>query len=478
MLHVRVHLSSSQIAIDAVLSSDSGGSRTLAAASLVDRNAMNLETCFAFCDQGGFNFAGVEFGSECYCDYAVQFPGTLSDVENCNMPCVGNSSQTCGAGDFLDVYWNGHPLPVIPTDLHGSSFLPWKYQGCFADNITDRVFPYQEIDTLPWNPGFCVVACETRGFTFAGLEFGNQCWCGHSLPVSPLLSDIECQMACAGNTSQICGGPERLTVYMAVDGLLCLAETQTPGFNLVAVYVDDTSTSRTLAGASFSDASMTVESCLAFCSNGGFNLAGVEYGSECYTGAIASDASCNMPCSGDVTERCGAGNFLDLYWNGEPLPVAPATVGTWQYQGCFADNVNSRALPHRQTISGVTIETCTAACKASGYSVAGLEFGQECWCNFQLPTTSLLGNSDCQTACLANTEEFCGGSSKLTVYADTSLTQTCLSSTRATPFNLQAVFTSPPTTGPASLPLHILIVTTVPMTSWDVLTVRANPPSV
>ncbi|KAJ7498560.1 WSC domain-containing protein [Mycena latifolia] len=223
---------------------------------------------------------------------------------------------------------------------------------------------------------------------------------------------------------------------------------------------------------------MTVESCLAFCTSGGFNFAGVEFGSECYCdqalqdpATLSSPGNCNMPCSGNSTELCGAGNFVDVYWNGL-LPVVPQTVGTWQYKGCFSDSVTSRALPHLQTISdGVTIESCTAACKANAFGVAGLEVGLECWCSSSLPTSTLLSGTDCHTACVANSTEFCGGSSKLSVYED-SAGEVCLSTTRATNFNLQAVYFTPPTTGPASVPLHVVIVNTVTLVSWSILSVR------
>ncbi|KAJ6475664.1 hypothetical protein DFH09DRAFT_1217293 [Mycena vulgaris] len=46
----------------------------------------------------------------------------------------------------------------------------------------------------------------------------------------------------------------------------------------------------------------------------------------------------------------------------------------------------------------------------------------------------------------------------------------CLSTTRATDFNLQAVYFTPPTTGPVSVPLHVSIVNTVPRESWSILT--------
>ena len=34
----------------------------------------------------------------------------------------------------------------------------------------------------------------------------------------------------------------------------------------------------------------------------------------------------------------------------------------------------------------VTVETCTAACKASNFAIAGLEYGGEC-CTYNQPTT-------------------------------------------------------------------------------------------
>ncbi|KAJ7368760.1 WSC domain-containing protein [Mycena albidolilacea] len=225
---------------------------------------------------------------------------------------------------------------------------------------------------------------------------------------------------------------------------------------------------------------MTVESCIAFCSAGGFSLAGVEFGHECFcdhalqpTGVPTSATNCNQACSGDSTELCGAGNFIDVYWNGTPRPGVPQQVGTWNYLGCFPDAVSSRQIPNLHTISGgVTIESCTSACKASGFSVAGLEFGQECWCGSSPPSTTLLSDSDCSTTCAANTSEICGGSSKLTVFEDPT-GQICLNKTLSANFNLAAVFVVPPTTGAASVPLHVLMIQTVTLVSWSILTVRS-----
>ena len=59
---------------------------------------------------------------------------------------------------------------------------------------------------------------------------------------------------------------------------------------------------------------------------------------------IASAASnvsmsdCNMLCTGDSSEFCGAGNRLNVYWSGAqppPGPIVVPSVGNWSSLGCY-----------------------------------------------------------------------------------------------------------------------------------------------
>ncbi|KAJ7287142.1 WSC domain-containing protein [Mycena rebaudengoi] len=170
---------------------------------------------------------------------------------------------------------------------------------------------------------------------------------------------------------------------------------------------------------------MTIEKCIAFCEAGGFGFAGVEFGSECYcdhapqaSGLPVALTECNVPCAGDATEFCGAGNRLNLFTDGSALPTLPQEVGPWEYQGCFADSINPRTLPNNiATADGkVTVESCITACRVNGFSVAGMEFGLECWCANALPTALALGDDQCRMACVAEPTEFCGGFSRIQVY--------------------------------------------------------------
>lgn len=194
---------------------DFAGSRTLAADTFAN-STMTIEKCQAFCDAGSFGFAGVEFGSECYCDYSIQFPSVATTAASCNVPCGGNANQTCGGPSVINLFSSGKPLPTIPTTVVGPNTTSWAYQGCFTDNsIGNRTFPlHLEPLTGGVTPQTCVNTCFTAGQTFAGVEFGSECWCGTATNVNATkVADVQCGTACTVNPAFFCGDSNRLNVW-------------------------------------------------------------------------------------------------------------------------------------------------------------------------------------------------------------------------------------------------------------------------
>lgn len=60
----------------------------------------------------------------------------------------------------------------------------------------------------------CVAACQADNFPLAGLEFATQCFCGTEISgTGAPATDNGCNMVCQGNSSTLCGGPDRLNVY-------------------------------------------------------------------------------------------------------------------------------------------------------------------------------------------------------------------------------------------------------------------------
>lgn len=70
----------------------------------------------------------------------------------------------------------------------------------------------------------CVKYCSGSGYTYAGLEYSTQCFCGNELastgePVAGLLGI--CGMPCSGDSSEICGGYGALSIYKACGSGAC-----------------------------------------------------------------------------------------------------------------------------------------------------------------------------------------------------------------------------------------------------------------
>ena len=55
----------------------------------------------------------------------------------------------------------------------------------------------------------CLTQCSSgAGNVFAGLEYGRECWCAPDLnSFANKLPDANCTLPCAGNTTEVCGGP-------------------------------------------------------------------------------------------------------------------------------------------------------------------------------------------------------------------------------------------------------------------------------
>jgi len=66
----------------------------------------------------------------------------------------------------------------------------------------------------------CIGACNSGGFPVAGLELGQECWCGQNIgngtvPIDP----NTCNITCPGDTTEICGGTNATLVYYNPNGI-------------------------------------------------------------------------------------------------------------------------------------------------------------------------------------------------------------------------------------------------------------------
>ncbi|KAF9049496.1 copper radical oxidase with WSC domains [Hymenopellis radicata] len=431
---------------------DVAGVRTLSASTYTDTKNMTVGNCISFCENQDYIYAGVEFSQECYCGNTINIDDTNATATDCNMPCTGNALETCGAGGRLNLFWSGATPP--PPPVTSPKVGDWTSIGCFSDNVNGagRSLPVGADLAGPATIRTCTAACFASGYQFAGAEFAAELRIGSSGNFFPRAC-IDCSMVCAGNSSEFCGGPNRLTVYNytgtdlppitnpggggggagaapvvnVYDGL--------PGtWNYSACYIDNAH-GRIFENAIGPNATTTVESCVNSCIAGNYSVAGIEFGVNCGNRLIngaepAIENTCNMGCGGNSTEACGGPNRLSVYSSSKNITVLPVPTvlndtnilpKNWTYAGCYTDENNGRVLPWQIIWEhNATVEACVNQCSTFGYTAASLEYGQECYCgdisDIQANGATLAPETDCSFQCSGDPIHLCGGGLRMTTY--------------------------------------------------------------
>lgn len=229
----------------------------------------------------------------------------------------------------------------------------YRYLGCFQENTPNR-----QLETQLWGNGYagaengnCITACAQarKNFKYAATQYQGECWCGNKLPRVQATED-QCGYVCNGNDTQICGGDGLFHIEGAFMSLFGDSERQDNDSSSTTISTPDTPTptptpiptpvntpvhntgnglfrfmgcfNEPVGGRALlqltGDDELTVSRCLDMCS--AYPYAGMEYARECWCGSVLGDgakngslADCNMPCAGNASEYCGAGNRLELF---------------------------------------------------------------------------------------------------------------------------------------------------------------------
>ncbi|VDB83101.1 unnamed protein product [Peniophora sp. CBMAI 1063] len=435
---------------------DNPGARTLTGPSFVNTTGMTIESCVRFCDAQSAIYAGTEFAQECYCGDTFSNGGTNASLTDCNTPCTGNASETCGAGGRLSVYWSGEQPP--PAPVTAPSVGLWVSLGCYNDSTASR-----SLSVVPAITGgssnnsiqSCTAACFALGYHLAGAEFADECYCDTELRNGATSTPLtDCSMTCSGNSSEFCGGPSRLNVYNYTganlppikpvggggDGggastpLFPVTTGLPTGWAYNACWVDNAH-GRILPTEFPDNATLTVEGCVESCVSQNYTVAGMEFSTQCFCGqelingaVVGTESSCSNACGGNSTEACGGPDRMSIYTSSKNLTALPVPVtqntslpGQFKYVGCLAEPGAQRVFPYQIINTNNNSATaCLTQCAAFGYPAAGMEFGDECWCGDVADIAqnggTMAPETDCNAPCSGDPIHLCGGSQRLSLY--------------------------------------------------------------
>ncbi|XP_032864127.1 WSC domain-containing protein 2 [Tyto alba] len=193
-----------------------------------------------------------------------------------------------------------------------------RYIGCYVDNTRRRTlrgvsfFDYKKMTVFR-----CQDNCAERGYLYAGLEFGAECYCGHKVQAANA-SESECNMECKGERSNICGGVNRLSIYR-----LELAQESARRYGS-AIFrgcfhrPDNISIALPVSQLMLN---MSVDKCVDFCTEKEYPLSALA-GTTCRCGFPTTlftlheredEQLCAQKCAGEEFESCGTAEYLLVY---------------------------------------------------------------------------------------------------------------------------------------------------------------------
>ncbi|KAF2404432.1 WSC-domain-containing protein [Trichodelitschia bisporula] len=196
------------------------GQRVLSALTFTNTTNMTVQMCQAYCTAGGYKYAGLEIGNQCFCDnYLLNNPVINTGSVNqgmCYYQCPGNKLNYCGGQARLDIYNNTAsaqlPFPSVQP-VSGT----YTTKGCYKEAASGyRALSGASLANNNMTVDVCAKYCLGRLFNFFGVEYGRECYCGASLNSTGAAPDSDCVTRCMGNSGQTqsyCGGNSRLILY-------------------------------------------------------------------------------------------------------------------------------------------------------------------------------------------------------------------------------------------------------------------------
>ncbi|CAB1348071.1 unnamed protein product, partial [Coregonus sp. 'balchen'] len=141
----------------------------------------------------GYQFAGLEYGSECYCGNHITSLRVRD--EECNLDCKGEKGSPCGGVGRLSVF---KVEDVLPGQRR---YRNVRYRGCFREPENSTSTSLVHVLQPNLTSQFCIEACMNKEFPLAMLR-SPDCFCGYATPDFTLHEPAEEEHCSQRNTTE------------------------------------------------------------------------------------------------------------------------------------------------------------------------------------------------------------------------------------------------------------------------------------
>ena len=306
--------------------------------------------------------------------------------------------------------------PALPSKRDSTIPAGWSYYGCVEESWDERLLEGFAFSSSALTPLQCLTECQRRGYTLAGTEYGDECYCGNEFVGSGgnKTSDAECDMPCQGDSTETCGEAWLLSMYSYSgsnsSGSCTTTTVSTDNSTSTSVAATSTATSPVETSNSTLVADPTPSNATAS------NTTEIANATATVSSSIVSDAATTASTTATATTTSSAAS----------ASVTASDSSEWYALGCAIDT-SSRILSGYALDgqSDMTIDSCLELCEDQGYSFAGVEFGDECYCGNSIPGNVTYSDDACNVVCSGDSSETCGGSWALDLYELVSSNSSC-----------------------------------------------------
>ncbi|KAG8628847.1 hypothetical protein KVT40_002712 [Elsinoe batatas] len=460
-------------------------------------NILTAEYCKDYCK--GYNLFGLQYASECYCGTTIDTSAKLVNDSDCGMTCKGNNSQYCGSGSRMQVYrlaslpspstttttsvslststslvsidpaaspttstttTSASPTPTGPSNPPTVGF--YSYQGCWTE-VPGRALPQMTFANSSNTNQLCGRFCA--GYTWFATQYTNECFCGNTLHKdSAPATDGRCNMRCAADQWQICGGPNGLSLYKYNETLALSSSTTSTTTTsstttttsslttttIVSTLTTTTSTSSlttTSAGSppnfpvpssSLTTTSTTTSTSIIPTTTTTTTLpptttttlspttTSTTSATPVPTTTTTTTTTPPPTTTASPTTTTAITTTLRTTTSSKPTPtVVPfiynSTMGNYTSLGCYSEKPNARALPQLYYNTSMSVPLCAQRAATLKYKYFGLEYATECWMGNVLDSAAVpLNQTKCAMMCPGDQGTYCGAGISLQLYNLTS----------------------------------------------------------
>ncbi len=141
---------------------------------------------------------------------------TASTVSNSISVSTSGTTSATSVSPSTSSSTSAKPSPTGPQTV--TNLAGWNYLGCWTEATNTRALNGKLLPITAANTNVenCAAACSA--YTYFGVEYSQECYCGNvinagSVNTSTIANPNPCNMVCADNPNEYCGGRSVLNLY-------------------------------------------------------------------------------------------------------------------------------------------------------------------------------------------------------------------------------------------------------------------------